>query len=239
LPAPAPIATATPILPAPEPTPPPPPEPVPEPAASANLAGRTTDSTVHSAATLAAHKARPAAPAVTARVEAAPTRSKPERQARETAAHDPEPSRLVATAPLVVAAPPVVPLPVAPPPPPPPVPVVVAAAPVPAAPAGPQLVAPSVLEANRMSGDRAIVPDAATQGAIGRSGADKIISTFKLCVAADGKIDVVTQMKASGFPEYDEKIRNEIRKDWRYRPYLVNGKPQAVCTALRFVYSQK
>jgi hypothetical protein len=111
--------------------------------------------------------------------------------------------------------------------------------PVAAAPAGPRLVPPSALEANRIAGDKAIMPDAATMDVIGRWGADKVVSTYKVCITAAGNIDLVTQMTSSGFPAYDDKIRNAIRGDWRYRPYLVNGKAHAVCTTFRFVYSQR
>jgi serine/threonine protein kinase len=127
----------------------------------------------------------------------------------------------------------------------PPVPAAAMASPVPVAAttpvaaAAPQLVAPTTLEANRIAGDKAIMPDSATMDAISHWGADKIVSAYKVCVTAAGTIDLVTQVKASGFPAYDEKIRTTIRQDWRYRPYVANGKAQAVCTTMRFVYSQK
>jgi hypothetical protein len=100
-------------------------------------------------------------------------------------------------------------------------------------------VAPTTLEANRIAGDRTITPDSATVDAISRAGTDKLVSTYKICITATGAIDLVSQMKGSGYPLYDEKIRNAIRSEWRYRPYVVDGKPQAVCTAVRFIYSQK
>jgi hypothetical protein len=75
--------------------------------------------------------------------------------------------------------------------------------------------------------------------AIGRAGADTLVSTYKICVTSEGAINTVTQIRSTGFPAYDEKIRSTIRHDWRYRPYVVNGKPTPVCTALRFAYSQK
>ncbi|HMG54674.1 MAG TPA: hypothetical protein VK601_14355, partial [Kofleriaceae bacterium] len=135
------------------------------------------------------------------------------------------------------------PPPAAPPPP--------SAAPAPAAPAvaavappaapvtatAAQIVAPAALEANRIAGNKLIAPDGLTQDAINRAGTDALVSTYKICVTADGAVSLVAQMKSSGFPVYDEKIRSTIRAEWRYRPYLVNGKPTPVCTALRFVYS--
>jgi hypothetical protein len=106
-------------------------------------------------------------------------------------------------------------------------------------PATPTVVAPAALDANRIAGDKSIVPDETTMDAISRSGADKLTSSFKVCVNAEGAIATVSQLKSSGFPQYDEKIQNTIRKEWRYKPYLVNGKATPVCTAFRFIYSQK
>jgi outer membrane biosynthesis protein TonB len=100
-------------------------------------------------------------------------------------------------------------------------------------------VAPAALDANRISGEKSIAPDEPTMDAIARSGENKLVSTFKVCVTPDGGIGSVTQLKSTGFPAYDTKIQNTIRKDWRYKPYLVNGKATAVCTAFRFIYAQK
>jgi hypothetical protein len=65
-----------------------------------------------------------------------------------------------------------------------------------------------------------------------------VVSTYKICVGADGEVTMVSQMRSSGFAAYDEKIRSTIRATWRYRPFVVGGSPTPVCTALRFVYSQ-
>jgi protein TonB len=116
----------------------------------------------------------------------------------------------------------------APPPPPPPPP-----------PAPPQNVAPTALEASRISGEKNIVPDDVTKTEISRSGKDKLVGSYKLCITVDGNINTVSQLKSTGFPAYDSKIQNTIRGEWRYRPFMVNGKAAAVCTAVTFIYSQK
>jgi len=116
----------------------------------------------------------------------------------------------------------------APPPPPPPPP-----------PAPPQNVAPTALDANRIAGEKNIVPDDVTKTEISRSGKDKLVGSFKLCITAEGNINTVAQLKSTGFAAYDQKIQNTIRSEWRYRPFVVNGKPAAVCTAVTFIYSQK
>jgi protein TonB len=116
----------------------------------------------------------------------------------------------------------------APPPPPPPPP-----------PAPPQNVAPTALDANRIAGEKNIVPDDGTKTEISRSGKEKLVGSFKLCITAEGNINTVSQLKSTGFPAYDQKIQNTIRGEWRYRPFVVNGKAAAVCTAVTFIYSQK
>jgi TonB family protein len=61
-------------------------------------------------------------------------------------------------------------------------------------------------------------------------------AVIKLCVDATGKVARVILLKSSGYPAYDEKIVTET-KGWKYKPYVVDGKPVPVCTALTFIYS--
>jgi len=117
----------------------------------------------------------------------------------------------------------------APPPPPPP----------PPPPAPPQNVPPTLLEGSRIAGEKQISPDDVTKTEIQRSGKDKIIGSFKLCLTAEGAINNVTMLKSTGFPAYDSKITSKMRGEWRYKPYMVNGKAVPVCTAVTFIYSQK
>jgi protein TonB len=116
----------------------------------------------------------------------------------------------------------------APPPPPPPPP-----------PAPPPNVAPTAVEALRVSGEKNILPDDVTKTEISRSGKDKLVGSYKLCITIDGNIKSVNQLKSTGFPAYDSKIQTTIRSEWRYSPFMVNGKAAEVCTAVTFIYSQK
>jgi serine/threonine protein kinase len=162
----------------------------------------------------------------------APGRAKPDHPVR-VAASDPPPHAETALAEVERPAPPSTPAPVPPPTP-------VAPPPAPARPAAPpvaQTVSPTTLEANRIAGDRTIAPDPVTIDALARTGEDKLVSTYKICVTTEGAVESVTQLKSSGYAAYDEKIRDAIRKEWRYRPYLVDGKPQPVCTGVRFVFA--
>jgi hypothetical protein len=113
-----------------------------------------------------------------------------------------------------------------PPPPPPPPP-----------PAPPANVSPRVLDGNRIAGEKNIVPDPGTRDEIVASGMAKAVGSYKLCITSEGRIASVSQLKSTGFPAYDAKIMSTIRGEWRYRPFLVNGKPANVCTAVTFIYS--
>jgi len=117
----------------------------------------------------------------------------------------------------------------APPPPPPP----------PPPPQPPQNVPPTMLEGSRIAGEKMISPDDVTKTEIQRSGKDRVIGSFKLCLTVDGGISNVNMLKSTGFPAYDSKITTKMRGEWRYKPYMVNGKAVPVCTAVTFIYSQK
>jgi len=110
-----------------------------------------------------------------------------------------------------------------PPPPPPPMP--------------PRNVPPTALEANRIAGDKAIEPDDPTKVMIERSGKTRLVTSYKLCLDIAGTPAIVSMLKSSGYPAYDAKIMRTMRQ-WRYRPYLINGNAVPVCTAVTFVYSQ-
>lgn len=102
----------------------------------------------------------------------------------------------------------------------------------------PPSVAPHELDANRIAGERNIAPDDLTRTEISRSGKDKLVGSYKLCINTEGNIASVSQLKSTGFVAYDQKIISTIRGEWRYRPFLANGQATAVCTAITFIYSQ-
>lgn len=95
-----------------------------------------------------------------------------------------------------------------------------------------------MLEGSRIAGNKMIEPTDVTKTEIQRSGKNRVVGSFKLCLTVDGAIAVVSKMKSTGFPAYDETIMSRIRGEWRYRPFQVNGKAVPVCTAVTFIYSQ-
>jgi hypothetical protein len=102
--------------------------------------------------------------------------------------------------------------------------------------APPQNVPPTLLEGSRIAGDKSITPNAATRDEIRKSGKDKVVGTFKLCIDTTGAPISISKLKSTGFEGYDRDIDAGM-KAWRYRPYLVNGKRAPVCTAVTFIYS--
>jgi len=116
----------------------------------------------------------------------------------------------------------------APPPPPPP----------PPPPMPPQIVPPAALKQFRIAGEDQIMPDDVTKTEIQRSGKDKVVGSWKFCLTAEGAISLVTMLKSTGFSAYDNRITSTIRGEWRYKPYIVAGKPVPICSAVTFIYSQ-
>jgi hypothetical protein len=92
-----------------------------------------------------------------------------------------------------------------------------------------------LLEGQRIKGEREIQPDDPTAIEISRSGATKVIGSFKLCLTAGGYINSITMMRSTGYGAYDQKIQTKMHQ-WQYRPYMVNGRAVPVCTAVTFIY---
>jgi hypothetical protein len=111
--------------------------------------------------------------------------------------------------------------------------------PPPAPPAPPANIAPTAFEQLRIAGDKQITPDDETKTEIGRDAKAKVVASFKLCLDTTGAISDIKTLKASGYPAYDDKLTRTIRDTWKYLPYLVNGTPTPVCTAVTFIYSQR
>ncbi len=103
-------------------------------------------------------------------------------------------------------------------------------------PAPPQNVPPTVLEAQRIAGDKLILPDEATKKQIVDSGKTRVVGSFKLCVDVQGAIASVSTLKSTGFPAYDKLLRDGMQT-WQYKPFAVNGRAVPVCTAVTFIYS--
>jgi TPR repeat protein len=114
--------------------------------------------------------------------------------------------------------------------------------PVRAEPGGrPLNIPPNAFSALRIAGQPAITPDDATKTALAQSANAKrihLIGSFKLCISSSGRIQSITALKSTGVPAYDRKLIHDMREGWRYRPFLLEGVPSPVCTAVTFIYQQ-
>jgi protein TonB len=111
-----------------------------------------------------------------------------------------------------------------PPPPPPP-------------PAKPQIVPQVAVEQKRIAGEKQIEPDDGTKMQMQRDGQNQVVASVKMCLAANGNVSSLNMLKSSGYPAYDRKISGKMRQ-WRYQPFIVNGKAVPVCTSVTFIYRQ-
>jgi hypothetical protein len=105
--------------------------------------------------------------------------------------------------------------------------------------AGPQprTVTPMALEVHRIAGEKHIVPDDQTKNEIYRARKSRLVGTFKLCITTEGQVASVVMLKSTGVSSYDRKIKRELYT-WWYSPFRIDGRPESVCTAVTFIYSQ-
>jgi hypothetical protein len=99
-------------------------------------------------------------------------------------------------------------------------------------------IEPDVLEPLRIKGDARILPGAATKKAIKKSKKKQITATYELCIDRTGAVAQVIQLASSGVASYDATI-DAAMHGWGFKPYVVAGEAQPVCTAVTFVYAQK
>jgi TonB family protein len=110
--------------------------------------------------------------------------------------------------------------------------------PAPVAPKQPELVAPTMVEAQRIAGQKLIQPDDGTKLQMARDGRPGVEARVKMCLSASGDVARTSLVRSSGYAEYDAIILATMQA-WKYRPYLVNAAPTAVCTQVTFIYSQR
>ena len=59
---------------------------------------------------------------------------------------------------------------------------------------------------------------------------------IKMCINTAGAPTSVDLIKGCGYAEADQNILSHVR-DWRFKPYSVNGTPVPVCAAILFKYN--
>ncbi len=100
----------------------------------------------------------------------------------------------------------------------------------------PETVRPDVAKGLRYAGNDQIHPPERVRVDMMHQGKQRLMPTVQICVDERGAVDKLRILKSSGFQAYDDKILGEMR-NWKYRPYLVNGVPSPMCTVTVFQYS--
>lgn len=97
-------------------------------------------------------------------------------------------------------------------------------------------VNPADLE--RIAGTKLIVPDDEDKVRIEKAGRPTLIGAFKVCLDTSGRVEEIDILRSTGLSTYDRKLITTM-KHWQYKPYLDDGEPKAVCTAVNFIYRQR
>lgn len=105
-------------------------------------------------------------------------------------------------------------------------------------PVRPTILPPNVMSSIRLSGDTQVHPPDSTKTMMMRDGKDRTVGTLKVCVDAGGGVSSASMASSTKYAEYDARLVAAVR-DWRYRPYLVDGHPVAVCGMVTFIYAIK
>ena len=91
---------------------------------------------------------------------------------------------------------------------------------------------------HRIKGNRLVYPDDHTKTAIQKAGIARVTGTFEFCIDEAGHVKDLEMLRTTGVPPYDGVILREI-SHWEYEPFVDEGKPVSVCTAVTFIYTQR
>lgn len=102
----------------------------------------------------------------------------------------------------------------------------------------PPVVPPNVAKGLRISGNENIYPPETTRVEMMHQDKKMVQATVQVCVSSRGSVDNIRMLKRTGFQAYDEVLAREIR-EWKYKPYLVDGRPSPMCTVTVIIYRMK
>jgi protein TonB len=100
----------------------------------------------------------------------------------------------------------------------------------------PQAVPITAVEKQLIAGVREPPLPADAKQLMYKQGIKSPVIMIKLCINASGAPTSVDLVKGSGFADADQNVISHVR-DWRFKPYTVNGQPVPVCTAIMFRYN--
>lgn len=97
---------------------------------------------------------------------------------------------------------------------------------------------PSEALGDHVVGDRMVTPDDMDKTRIANARVSRILAALQYCIDESGRVDRVALLRSSGLRGYDAKLVKAV-SGWAFKPYLDDGKPVAVCSSVRFIYSQR
>ncbi len=104
-------------------------------------------------------------------------------------------------------------------------------------PARPKIVSANMIAGSRLSGTARILPPERVKVQIANDDKQRVVGAMIMCLNTRGGVSKVRVVKSTGYNAYDQKILRKMRQ-WRYRPYKVNGTSVPVCTSITFIYRQ-
>ena len=100
----------------------------------------------------------------------------------------------------------------------------------------PTFVPPVILEGLRISGQTQIHPPEGVTNQMLRDNHSRVTGGFRVCLGAGGDVTSVTMALSTKYPAYDALLADTVRT-WRYKPYLVDNRPTAVCGNVTFIFA--
>jgi hypothetical protein len=107
---------------------------------------------------------------------------------------------------------------------------------VPPPPASPRKIAQGELESLRVAGARFPSLPAGARTIAHRDGVKTVQMAAEVCVGENGAMSSVRLLRGSDYNDANDKVVADI-KEWRFRPYVVDGKPIPVCAPVILRYS--
>lgn len=92
------------------------------------------------------------------------------------------------------------------------------------------------LEQQRLSGQTQIEPSASERRLMAQCGVARLVVSLEVCLDTEGVPSATTLVSASRLPDYEARLLEAVRQ-WRYRPYVVESRPSAVCGPVTFAFA--
>jgi protein TonB len=108
--------------------------------------------------------------------------------------------------------------------------------PPPPDPPAPAQVEQRMLEGQRIAGTREIQLPDSVLSSLRSSGTTKLRVSTQLCIDEAGRAASIRVSGSAGYELVESTIRNAMEQ-WRYRPWVVNGKTMRACVNVTFNYS--